>query len=125
MNNMPFMVRLIAATILAKQNKALIAEVAYLRAEIAYLRDQLPKNKPLRFTNRWRKRLARAAAGVGWKRLAEIATVAKAATIRGWHRLMEKGQLGADRPGPGRAKTDAEIEQVLESPIPNHDWSNP
>ena len=40
MNSMPFLVRLIAATILAKQNKGLVAEVAYLRAEIAYLRAQ-------------------------------------------------------------------------------------
>ena len=65
MQSLPFLVRLVAATILAKQNHVLIAEVTYLRAEIAYFRDQLPKDKSLRFTDRWRKRLARAATGVG------------------------------------------------------------
>lgn len=113
MNSLPFLTRLIAATILSRQNKALIAEVAYLRAEIAFLHALLPADKPLRFTDRWRKRLARAASGVGWKRLAEIATVAKGATIRGWHRLMVKGKLGVVRPGPGRATTDVEIETVV------------
>jgi len=62
MNSLPFLTRL-------------IAEVTYLRAEIAYLREQLPAGTALRFTDRWRKRLARAGVGVGWKRLAEIATV--------------------------------------------------
>jgi transposase InsO family protein len=113
MNSMPFLVRLIAATILARQNKALVAELAYQRVEIAFLKAQLPKNKPFRFTDAWRKRLARAAGGVGWKRLAEIATVAKGATIRGWFRLLEKGKLGIARAGPGRAKTDEEVEKTV------------
>jgi putative transposase len=113
MKMLPFSVRLIAAAILHKQNHLLIAEVAYLRAEIAYLRDQLPKDRPLRFTDRWRKRLARAAAGVGWKRLAEIATVAKAGTIRNWHRLMLKGKLGISKAGPGKPSTSDEVQQVV------------
>ncbi len=113
MNSLPFLTRLIAATVLAKQNKVLIAEVAYLRVEIDYLRALLPADKQLRFTDRWRKRLARAASGVDWKRLAEIATVAKGATIRSWHRLMVKGKLGVTRAGPGRATTDAEIETTV------------
>ena len=83
MTSLPFLIRLIAATILAQQNKALIAEVAFLRAEIGFLRDHIPKEQSLRFTDAWRKKLARAAAGVGWKRWAEIASVAKAGTIRG------------------------------------------
>ena len=37
MQSLPFLVRLVAATLLAKQNQALFAEVAYLRAENAYL----------------------------------------------------------------------------------------
>ena len=81
--SLPFLVRLIAATILATQNKALIAEVAFLRTKIGFLREQIPKERTLWFTVAWRKKLARVAAGVGWKRLAEIATVAKANTIRG------------------------------------------
>ncbi len=113
MNSLPFLARLIAATILARQNKAMIAEIAYLRAEIAYLHEHLPAGTTLRFTDRWRKRLARAAAGVGWKRLAEVATVAKAATIRSWHRLMLKGKLGVTRAKTGRPRVSDEIEALV------------
>lgn len=113
MNSLPFLTRLIAATILARHNKALMAEVAYLRAEIGYLREQIPSGQRLGFDDRWRKRLARAAAGVGWKRLAEIATVAKAATIRRWHRLMLAGKLGLKRAGAGRPRTDSEMETLV------------
>ena len=35
MYSLPFITRLIAATILARQNQALLAEVVYLRIEIA------------------------------------------------------------------------------------------
>ncbi len=93
------------ASILAKQNKTLIAEIAYLRAEIGFLHEQLPVDTTLHFTDRWRKRLARAAVGIGWKRLAEIATVAKASTIRHWERLMRKGKLGLRRAKTGRPRT--------------------
>ncbi len=113
MNSLPFLIRLIAATVLARQNNCLIAEVAYLRLEISYLREQIPKGHRFRFTDRWRMRFARAAMGVGWKRLAAIATVAKAATIRGWHRLMTKGALGLKRAGPGRPRIESEIELVI------------
>jgi hypothetical protein len=37
-------------------------------------------------------RLVRAAIGVGWKWLAEIATIAKGVTIRSWHRLLVRGK---------------------------------
>ena len=58
MHTVPFLILLVAATLLARQNRTHIAEVTYLRAEIAFLRDQLPADKPLRFTDRWRKKLA-------------------------------------------------------------------
>ena len=35
-------------------------------------------------------------------RLAEIATVAKAGTIRQWHQLMLKGKLVIQKTGPGK-----------------------
>ncbi|MEK7414276.1 MAG: integrase core domain-containing protein [Planctomycetota bacterium] len=113
MNSLPFLTRLIAATILARQNKSLIAEIAYLRTEIAYLHEQLPERHRFTFTDRWRKRLARAAGGVGWKRMAEIATIVKATTIRSWHRLLARGKLGMPRRKPGRLMTDTEIETVV------------
>ena len=110
MENLPFLVRLIAATILAKQNKALIAEIAYLRTEVDYLRGQLPAR--LRFTDEWRKRLARSAAAVGWERIREVATVAKGDTLRKWRRLMLLGRLGTGR-GPGRPRTHVDIELTV------------
>jgi putative transposase len=113
MNDIPFLVRLIAATVLAKQNKFLMAEIGFHRVEIARLHEELPKGHKLRFTDAWRKRLARAATGVGWKRLAEIATVAKGETIRGWHRLMVKGKLGLKRNKVGHPKTSEEIEALV------------
>jgi len=113
MNSQPFLARLIAANILVKQNKALIAENAFLRTENSYYREHLPEGHHITFTDRWRKRFARAAVDVGWKRLAEIATVAKASTIRGWLRLMRKGKLGLRRAKTGRPRTDAEIEALV------------
>jgi putative transposase len=107
MDSLPFLTRLIAATILARQNTTLIAEIAYLRAEIDYLHAQRA-GTPLRFTDQWRRRLARAAAGVGWKRL-----VAKAATIRGWYRLMQAGKLGVKRTKTGRPRVSDEIEALV------------
>ena len=70
MHSLPFLTRLIAATILARQNQALIAEVAYLRTEIAYLREHLPQDHRFAFTDAWRLRFALTGAAVGWKRLA-------------------------------------------------------
>ena len=113
MHVLPFTVRLIAAAVLGRQNQTLIAEVTYLRAEIAYLHNQLTKDRPLRFTDRWRKKLARAAVGVGWKRLAEIASVAKAGTIRNWHRLMVRGKLSITKAGPGKPPTSGEVQQTV------------
>jgi hypothetical protein len=52
MNSLAILTRLIAATILARQNKALIAGVAYLRTENTYLREQIPKDKRQRFDDR-------------------------------------------------------------------------
>lgn len=52
MHSLPFLTRLVAATLLAKQNKTLIAEVTFLRAEVDFLRSQLSTIKPLRFTDR-------------------------------------------------------------------------
>ena len=123
MNSLPFLARLIAANILVKQNKALIAENTFLRTENSYYHEQLPEGHRLTFTDSWRKRFARAAANVGWKRLAEIATVAKASTIRGWLRLMRKGKLGIRRAKTGRPRTDAEIEAlIVRMAIENPTW---
>ena len=113
MQDSRLLIRLIVATILARQNQAVMAEVAYLRTEIAYLREHLPQGHRFAFTDCWRLRFARTGAAVGWKRLAEIATVAKAKTIQGWERLRKAGQLGIQRAGRGRPRIEAAIEQVI------------
>jgi hypothetical protein len=50
MNDITFL-RLIAATVLAKQNTVLITELSCLRAENSYLHEPLPKDHTLRFTD--------------------------------------------------------------------------
>jgi len=112
MNDLPFLIRLVAATIVARQNQMLVAENALKSVELAKWRDDFPNHR-FRFTDEWRAKLARTGAAVGWERLAQISTVAKVATIRGWHRLMQKGQLGAKRAKTGRPRTDAAIEHVV------------
>jgi putative transposase len=113
MYSLPFITCLIAATILARQNKAPLSEVVYLRAEIAFLHSQGPKRKKLVFSDAWRKRLARAAEEIPWQRLEQIATVAKAGTIRSWRRLMGVGKLGVRYAGPGRPRTKLDVEQTV------------
>ena len=114
MNSTPFLIRLVAATITGRQNQCLLAELAYLRNELAITREHLPQGTIIRFTDAWRIRLAVSGAAVGWKRLAEIATVAKAKTIQGWDRLRRAGKLGIQRQqSPGHPRTAAAIEKVV------------
>ena len=116
MNSLPFLTRLVAATITTQQNRVLLAEVAYLRTEVAYYREQLPPGTILRYTDTWRLRFARDGAAVGWKRLAEIATAVKAKTIQGWERLRKAGKLTGKRRGPGRPRLQVAIERVIKRP---------
>lgn len=113
MSYSPFLVRLVAASITAKQNQMLLAEVALLRTENAYLREQLPDDHRFTFTNHWRSRFALAGAAVGWKRLGELLTVAKAKTVQKWHQLQRKGLLDGKHVGPGRPRLQAAIERLI------------
>lgn len=45
--------------------------------------------------------------------MAEITTVAKAYTIRRWHRLLLKGKLGITKAGPGKPPISDEVQQVV------------
>lgn len=95
---MSFLARLLIASILAKQNRLLMAEVAYLRAEVDFYREHVPR--PSRhLTLGWRCRFARLGEAVGWERLGALATVAKGETIRRWNRLMAAGKLALPRQG--------------------------
>lgn len=113
MSHSPFLVRLVAASITAQQNQMLLAEVALLRTENVYLREQLPDGHRFTFTDRWRSRFARAGAAVGWKRLGDLLTVAKARTVQRWHQLLRKGRLDGRRRGPGRPRIQAAIEALI------------
>jgi transposase InsO family protein len=113
MHTTPFLVRLVAATLTARQNQQLRAEVVHLRAELALCREELGPDHRFRFTDAWRLRLAQSGAAVGWKRLAEIAIVAKAKTMQGWERMRKAGKLGVQRTGPGRPRLQAAIETVI------------
>jgi transposase len=122
-DQLPWFVRLTIAAILGRQNQALLAEIAYLRTELAFIRDQLPAGKPLRFTDPWRKRLARAGARLGWQRLREIAGVAKVGTIRAWYRRMRRGTLDRPRRGVGKPQITPEVQKlVLRMAHENSGW---
>ncbi|MBA3708764.1 MAG: transposase [Planctomycetes bacterium] len=116
------MLRILAATVLAKQNRALLAELAFLRAENSYYRRLLPAQR-LTFTLAWRRRFAEAGAAIGWTRLKKICTVASAKTIQRWHQALKKGLLGQSRKqGPGRPRTDAETETLIVRMRTENDW---
>lgn len=46
--------------------------------------------------------------------MGELATAAKAKTIRGWERLRKAGKLGVQQAGRGRPRIQAAIEQVIQ-----------
>jgi len=108
---MPFWLRLVAATVLAQQNRELLAEISYLRAEVDYYRAMMMPGKRRRFTDEWRRRLAETGAALGWRALHAVATVAKASTIRQWHSLLKAGRLLRKR--VGRPRTSPAVEAVV------------
>lgn len=112
-----FLIRLIAATLTARQNRLLMAEIILVRTDRDFYREQIPVDTPLHFTDAWRLRYACAgatiAAQAGWKHVGTLVTAAKAKTIQGWERLRKAGKLGVQRAGRGRPRIQAAIEQVI------------
>lgn len=119
LRHLPMIFRLIAATILADQNRHLLAEITYLRAEVDYYRSIVPTGRR-KFTVEWRKRLSSAGAALGWSALAKVATVAKASTLRQWHSLMKAGRLIRKR--MGRPRTKAKIEKLVLRMAEENQW---
>ena len=113
-----FLIRLIAATLIARQNKMLLADIIAIKTDRDFYREQLPPGTVIHFTDAWRIRYARAGAAVaalaGWKRVGELVTAAKAKTIQGWERMRKAGKLGVQRAGRGRPRIEAAIEQVIQ-----------
>ncbi len=93
LDDLPPMLRILAATVLAKQNKVLFAELAFFRAENAFYRQQLPAQR-FTFSRAWKRRFAEVGAALGWKRLREICTVAAVRTFQRWNSELKRGVLG-------------------------------
>jgi putative transposase len=117
-NDAVFLTCLVAATLIAQQNKLLMAELTLVKAERDFYRDKIPAGTPLHFTDAWRLRFAKAGAAVaalaGWKHLGGLVTAAKVKTIQGWERMRKAGKLGVQRAGRGRPRIQAAIEQVIQ-----------
>ena len=97
--------------------------IEYLREENRVLREQLGGRRP-RFTDDQRRRLAVRAKGLGRRALAEVATIVTPETLLAWHRkLIARKYDGTARCGPGRPRTQEEIESVVvQMAVENRTW---
>jgi transposase len=105
-------------------NQAQQHMIEYLREENRVLREQLGDRR-LRLNDDQRRRLAAKAKGLGQrKRLAEVAGIVTPETLLAWHRkLIAEKYDGSAKRGPGRPRTDREIEElVVRLAKENRDW---
>lgn len=87
--------------------------IAYLREENRVLRERLGP-KRIRFTNRERRRLGRAARRVGRKRLRDLATLASPDTLLRWYRdLVARKYDGSRNRVYGRPRTAEEVRELI------------
>ena len=93
------------------------------REENKVLREQLGGRR-LQFSDEQRRRLAARAKGLGRRALAAVATIVTAETLLTWHRkLIARKYDGIDVRGPGRPRTESEIESlVIQMATENRDW---
>jgi len=86
---------------------------AYLAAENLIFRHQITGRVQL--TNAERKLLAAIGQKLGKQALEEIATIAQADTILGWHRqfVVQKGDGSPQQKAPGRPRVDKELETLV------------
>jgi hypothetical protein len=97
--------------------------IDYLREENRVLREQLGE-RPMRFNDGRRRRLAAKAKGLGRRLLAEVATIVTPDTLLAWHRkLIAIKYDGSARRGPGRPRTAVDLEAlVVKLAEENQDW---
>ncbi len=97
--------------------------IDYLQEENRVLREQLG-NKRLRLNDDQRRRLAVRAKKLGWRVLHELKTLVTPETLLAWHRkLIAKKFDGSKRRGPGRPRTQADLQQlVIRMASENRDW---
>ena len=86
---------------------------AYLAGENRIFRHQITGRMQL--TDAERKILAAMGQKLGKQALEEIATIAQADTILGWHRqlVVQKGDGSPQQKAPGRPRVDKELEPLV------------
>jgi putative transposase len=94
-------------------NQRLLLQCEYLAAENRILRSQLPTR--LRLSDEQRSTLAEIGKRLGRKYLAEVACVAKPATILAWYRrlIAQKFDGSKQRSYPGRPRISSEMEALI------------
>lgn len=104
-----FLVTLVAGWVHRHQ----LEVIEYLQDENRLLRERLGPTR-LRFSVAERRRLAIAAKRVGRKGLMAIETIVTPDTLLRWYRnLVARNYDGSSRRGVGRARTAAEIQQLV------------
>ena len=94
-------------------NQRQLQIIDYLREENRVLREQLGGRR-VGLNDDQRRRLAAKAKELGWKLLAEVATIVTPETLLAWHRkLIAQKYDGSGRRGPGRPRTAVEIEALV------------
>jgi len=105
--------RFVLISIAGWMNQQQQQAIEYLREENKVLREQLGGRR-LRFTDEQRRRLAVKAKGLGHRALAVVATIVTPETLLAWHRkLIARKYDGSAGRGPGRRRTDHEIESLV------------
>ena len=115
--------RFVLIAVAGWMNQAQQQMIEYLREENRVLREQFGDRR-LRLNDDQRRRLAAKAKGLGRKRLAEVAGIVTPETLLAWHRkLIAQKYDGTAERGPGRPRTDSEIEElVVRLAKENRDW---
>jgi putative transposase len=100
------------------------AVIAYLREENNVLREQLGE-KPIKFTDSQRRRLARKGKRVGRLGLVDLGCIVTPDTILRWYRQLVAAKYdGSKRRGPGRPRTVDELRAlvVVSMAVDNPTW---
>src|SRR5678815_1845079 len=105
--------RFLVISVAGWMNQSQLQMIDYLREENRVLREQLGSQRVV-LNDDQRRRLAAKAKGLGRKLLAEVATIVTPDTLLSWHRkLIAQKYDGSGKRGPGRPRTDREIEPLV------------